>query len=369
MTSISYTALAGQTDFTVPFPFLREDSLSVELRGAVETDWTLQSGTIVRFGAGVVVNADDPVVISRATQTDTPEVDFADTSALRSSELERAFLQLLYALQEAGLDVGNTLRKNGAGTGWLAENLPIRNLADPTEDGDAVNLATLVNRLAGDGILPTPTADDFGKGIRIRTGAGGVASYRIGAVGGAFRYFKIPDQTTTLFAGQAFGYPIAKLGALATWTDQSTRIPFEIDETHAEPDGGPISLSGDYDIIVPRGTFEIEVEGSVRNLTQSTAANPLIFSGALTNNDGTTVYDRTLVGSLGIGGGAQNPPSPAGPQQPTFPLQQSAFIKMRAKVEALTGPQIVNVRLSGSAGAEAMVADTPFRVVVREVPV
>ena len=100
-----YTATGGQTNFTVPFPFIDSSHIKVDINGANTTAFTYDAGnTRVVLTSGAT--ADDKVKVWRETpgRTDSAKillVDFQDGSVLSESDLDKVTQQLLYLSQEA----------------------------------------------------------------------------------------------------------------------------------------------------------------------------------------------------------------------------------------------------------------------------
>lgn len=110
---VSYVGDNTTTEFTIPFPFLRVDSLQVRVNDLLKTlgtDYTINPSTgKVIFAAPPVVNY--PVDIKRVTPR-TAEgriVKFTDPSDIRADVLNNADLQLLYIVQEALDDIADGL--------------------------------------------------------------------------------------------------------------------------------------------------------------------------------------------------------------------------------------------------------------------
>jgi hypothetical protein len=317
---------------------------------------------VITFGGTVVVLADDVVTIKRVTPTSALLSDFLAASTLRAQEIRTAALQLLYIGQEQDALASSVLKKNGAGTSWDGEGLPLKALGAPVDAADAVNLAALDSRLASGGVLPEPLEANVGKGIRIRDAGGGQATYAIGSVDGAFQYWRIPAVDPGLqVPGAVDGYSIHPSGALLTsWvgTDDAI-VPLELQEAHGVADGGNPYLLGGV-LTFPRGKYEVTVEGQLRNTTLSeTDVNFGSASAAITDVAGTTVYDSHRVIQLG----------PAGDNVIPGPFQACVPVRLRAVISVTGIPQQMVLRLSKAfTSTENIIADYPFRLIVREIP-
>lgn len=114
---VSYTGDNTTTQFTIPFPFLRPETLQVRVNDVLKTlgtDYTVNSGTSkVVFGVAPVVEYD--IDIKRVTPRGTNDrlVVFTDPADIRAESLNNSDLQLLYILQEALDDIAS-----GVGVGY-----------------------------------------------------------------------------------------------------------------------------------------------------------------------------------------------------------------------------------------------------------
>lgn len=366
MISITYTATAGQTNYVIPFGYVVQSDLSVTQNDVTVTDWTIVGNEIV-LGGSVAVLEDDAIAIIRSTAIAALAAEFSATAALRARELDLIFRQLQFALQEANASATQGLRKNGGGTAWDGESLQIKSVANPTDAQDVATKGWVETALAGDGILPTPTTPDIGKGIRVRSGGGGSPIYAIASVSPAFKVFRIPSQPTVP-GGSANGFFVRTNSFGTAWPSQSaTRAPLEEEpgQSYLDPDGGAISLDANtFDILVPRGRFWIEAYGYVRNLTTQGSSSILDANVALTDSVG-NVYDQSPLLQLGAGGGATDPPGFAG--QPSFPFGVSTPVRLLYSVNFLATTR-VNLRAVTSGNLNEVVLDYPFRIRVTEIP-
>lgn len=102
---ISETAGAAQTDFTITWDYLRDSHLVVTVDAVASSAYTLVSaGTILRFNTPMV--GGEAVVISRSTPIDSRLVDFVDGAGLSEDDLDEAFNQLYFALEETNHTTG-----------------------------------------------------------------------------------------------------------------------------------------------------------------------------------------------------------------------------------------------------------------------
>jgi hypothetical protein len=158
------------------------------------------------------------------------------------------------------------------------------------------------------------------------------------------------------------GYAIANEGGIvSSWVGKDDAIvPLELQESHGVADGGNPYLSSGV-LVFPRGKFEVTVEGQLRNTTfNSGDLNTGTASAALTDPAGSLVYDSHRVIQLGGAGGNVSP----------GPFQACPSVRLRAVVDVTGAPKQMVLRLSrgGTSGSENIIADYPFRLIVREIP-
>ena len=142
-TSITYTADGSQTNFSVPFDYLRPSFVHVSVNDAEVSEGFTISNRMVMFDSAP---AKDAVVhIYRSTPT-TRLVSWADASILKAIDMTIAEVQQLHILEE-GQDWSKTNsiildRESGA---WQGRNYRISNITDPTEAQDVVTKHYLEN--------------------------------------------------------------------------------------------------------------------------------------------------------------------------------------------------------------------------------
>lgn len=357
MSSVSYEATAGQTDFQITFDYISTAHIQVLIDGIEELDFTITSESLVVLGVGVTVLDGTLVTLQRVTPTSTLLTSFASPSSVRSGEIRTGFRQLLFIAQEILARSLVGIRKTINGQEWDAEGLKMSSLATPTAGDHAATKAYVDTLAAQDGVLPEPLVGDLGKGIRIRS-SGGSPSYVIDAVTGATTTFKIP--ATLVNAG---GATVSKEGTGPTgpWASSlTTRMPLALESTAGTPTYGAFGIDANtFDILVPRGTFVIEADGPIRSLTQTTDVNFTSASAALTTSAGTILDVRPLV-TLGLAGGSQTLAAERDP------FQAQAYVKL-VTTQTFAVPTRVNLRISGSTFGDAVIADIPWRVKLTEV--
>lgn len=352
MTSSSFVATASQTEFVIGFPFLSAAHIVVEVDGVATTSFTV-SGTTLTLSAPLLTGGEE-VVLSRRTPIDQPLAQFANGSSLRASEMNRAILQILYNLQEAETLANAGLLKNGGGTAWNAESLPMRSLGTPVNLTDAATKAYVDALASESGILPSPVGQN-GKGLIVTSD---VLQYQ--DISGALQVFKLPPQTETV-VGQVGGFvcPVEGGGVSLTstdWTRSSTKIPLAADFNVGTFSGGTVSLAGS-DILLPVGKYLVEVTGTLRSLTSSpgTFSTQLQGFSALTDDTGATIHDETSFISLGLSGGSTEEE-----------FQSSCSFRLFTYLDFSTPTKICG-RGARVAGSENVVIDQGYKIIIREV--
>lgn len=142
-TSITYTADGSQTNFSVPFDYLRPSFVHVAVNDAEVSEGFTISNRMVMFDSAP---AKDAVVhIYRNTPT-TRLVSWADASILKAIDMTIAEVQQLHILEEAN-DWSKTHsivfdEERGV---WQGRNYRVSNVADPTEAQDVVTKNYLEN--------------------------------------------------------------------------------------------------------------------------------------------------------------------------------------------------------------------------------
>lgn len=142
-TSITYTADGSQTNFSVPFDYLRPSFVHVAVNNAEVSDGFTISNRMVMFDSAP--SKDSIVHIYRSTPT-TRLVSWADASILKAIDMTIAEVQQLHILEEAN-DWSKTHsivfdEERGV---WQGRNYRVSNVSDPTEAQDVVTKNYLEN--------------------------------------------------------------------------------------------------------------------------------------------------------------------------------------------------------------------------------
>jgi hypothetical protein len=123
--------------FPIPFDYLEDIHVTVEVDGVVNADTELTTTTPVKIKVLSGVTAGQNVRVRRKSQPDTNLVDFVNGSVLTESELDRAYLHNRYLAEEIAELNDASLQKEQGGTGWDVKNERLKNVADPVDAQDA----------------------------------------------------------------------------------------------------------------------------------------------------------------------------------------------------------------------------------------
>ena len=128
--------------FTIPFSYVKRSEVNVFVGGTQTTDFEFLTDATINITTaplnGVVVR------ISRVSDLQTRAVDFVAGAVLSEEDLDTAVIQVFNAAQEAVDKSNEALFKTPDGK-WDAQSRVIKNLAAPTDAGDAVNKGTIDN--------------------------------------------------------------------------------------------------------------------------------------------------------------------------------------------------------------------------------
>lgn len=142
-TSITYTADGSQTNFSIPFDYLRPSFVHVAINDAEVSEGFTVSNRGIMFDTAPAKDA--LVKIYRKTPT-SRLVSWADASILKAIDMTIAEVQQLHILEETSdWTKTNSMALNDEGTAWQGWKHRIENVADPTEAQDVVTKHYLDN--------------------------------------------------------------------------------------------------------------------------------------------------------------------------------------------------------------------------------
>ena len=142
-TSITYTADGSQTNFSVPFDYLRPSFVHVAVNDAEVSEGFTISNRMVMFDSAPAKGA--VVHIYRNTPT-TRLVSWADASILKAIDMTIAEVQQLHILEEASdWSKTNSIVLDEESGAWQGRKCRMSNIANPTEAQDVVTKHYLEN--------------------------------------------------------------------------------------------------------------------------------------------------------------------------------------------------------------------------------
>lgn len=146
-TIANYTGNGTQTDFVVPFDYLKKSFVRVYLDsntlltggdyGDTGADYYFLDDTTIRLKNAPA--QDVLITIRRYTSATERIVSFEDASILKATDLDTSQLQSFHIAEEARDNVNDAMLKNDEGA-WDAQDNRITNVGDPVDGSDAINL-------------------------------------------------------------------------------------------------------------------------------------------------------------------------------------------------------------------------------------
>lgn len=135
-TSITYTADGSQTNFSVPFDYLRPAFVHVAINDAEVSEGFTISNRMIMFDSAPA--KDSIVYIYRNTPT-TRLVSWADASILKAKDMTISEVQQLHILEEASdWSKTNSIVLDEESGVWQGRKFRVSNIADPKDAQDAV---------------------------------------------------------------------------------------------------------------------------------------------------------------------------------------------------------------------------------------
>lgn len=146
-TIATYIGNGTQTDFSVPFDYLKKSFVRVYLDettlltggdyGDTSVDYYFLDNTTVRLKTPPANGVE--VTIRRYTSATERIVSFEDASILKATDLDTSQLQSFHIAEEARDSVNDAMLKDSEAN-WDAQGNRITNVGDPVEGSDAINL-------------------------------------------------------------------------------------------------------------------------------------------------------------------------------------------------------------------------------------
>ena len=145
-TITTYIGNGTQTDFSIPFDYLKKSFVRVYVDSVLLTggdygdttaDYYFLDKTTVRLKTPPAENIE--VTIRRYTSATERIVSFEDASILKATDLDTSQLQTFHIAEEARDIINDALVKDPDGN-WDALGNRITNVGDPVDGGDAINL-------------------------------------------------------------------------------------------------------------------------------------------------------------------------------------------------------------------------------------
>lgn len=135
-TSITYTADGSQTNFSVPFDYLRPAFVHVAINDAEVSEGFTISNRMIMFDSALA--KDSIVHIYRNTPT-TRLVSWADASILKAKDMTISEVQQLHILEEASdWSKTHSIALDEESGVWQGRKSRVSNIADPKDAQDAV---------------------------------------------------------------------------------------------------------------------------------------------------------------------------------------------------------------------------------------
>lgn len=143
-TLIIYQGTGSQTDYTVPFDYLKKSFVNVSLEGEELTggdpgdtgaDYYFIDNTTIRLK--VAPPAGQFLTVRRYTSETERVITFKDASVLKANDLDTSQLQAFHIAAEARDVINDALIQNNDGN-WDAKNKRIVRVADPVDPHDAM---------------------------------------------------------------------------------------------------------------------------------------------------------------------------------------------------------------------------------------
>ena len=296
-TSITYTADGSQTNFSIPFDYLRPSFVHVAVNDAEVSEGFTVSNRGIMFDTAPAKAA--LVKIYRKTPT-SRLVSWADASILKAIDMTIAEVQQLHILEEASdWSKTNSIVLDEEGNTWQGRNCRMSNIADPTEAQDVVTKHYLDNEegsfTATMNALKTKTeeaASNFATDAR--SSANEAKSYRDAASTYATNA-KNYSENVNVFV------PSVSAEGVLSWSNKAGLInPPSVSIKGEKGDRGLQGVQGDMGAAatIKIGTVTTGAAGSNASVTNSGTASNAVFDFVLPKGkdgaDGGVTVDEEL---------------------------------------------------------------------------
>ena len=152
-TIANYTGNGTQTDFVVPFDYLKKSFVHVYVNnglslltggdyGDTGADYYFLDDTTIRLKTAPAEG--EGIVVRRYTSATERIVSFEDASILKATDLDTSQLQAFHIAEEARDNVKDAMLRDDEDN-WDAQNTRIVNVADPVDNQDAMTLGYYLN--------------------------------------------------------------------------------------------------------------------------------------------------------------------------------------------------------------------------------
>lgn len=122
--------------FEVDFPYIDKAHVTISVNGTETTFFSWVNNARIQLDDAP--SEGDVITLLRETSPSTRLVDYQTGSVLSEEILDKDSLQGFYLAQEAN-DIKDVTMSKNAAEQWDAEGQRITNIADPIDDGDAIN--------------------------------------------------------------------------------------------------------------------------------------------------------------------------------------------------------------------------------------
>lgn len=275
-TVVVYPGDGVTRQFTVPFDYLNRIFIHVYLNDSEETQgttWSFISPTVIERAAAPLVG--ETLTIRRVTPTNRI-VDFKDASVLRSFDLNTSQLQVLHIAEEAKDMTVDTISTDNYGN-LDARWRRITHIADPVEDGDALNYRTYKADLNGAAMArdraETAATKAEASAVTSKNWADAASRHKVAAEGSATTASKAATTATNAAAAAATSASQAETSGLTarTWAEAAKK---HADAAKVSKDAAKVSADAAQNVVdnaikIVRGEFADYVSDAEASMTAS----------------------------------------------------------------------------------------------------